>query len=191
MRSPMPATPSKAEVRQAWRAALAQQPSTALAAFDAAIAEQLRPMATPGQTVLAFYPLRSEPDIRPVLHEWLGSGVRLALPRVESDGSAMSAYGVGADIDSLPESRWGVREPDPSLHPSIPPASLDLALVPGVAFTRTGERLGRGGGHYDRFLASLTDRTLTVGVCRPFQLLDDLPREPHDRPVARVVSGLP
>jgi len=62
----------------------------------------------------------------------------------------------------------------------------DLVIVPGVAFTRGGARLGRGGGHYDRLLS--TSPATSIGVAFDIQLVDELPTEPHDRGVDLVVT---
>lgn len=72
---------------------------------------------------------------------------------------------------------------------AIPAARFDLVVVPGLAFDRTGMRLGYGGGYYDAFLAQLRRDALTCGVCFDEQLLDDpLPCSPHDQAVDVVVT---
>ncbi len=72
---------------------------------------------------------------------------------------------------------------------AIPAARFDLVVVPGLAFDRTGMRLGYGGGYYDAFLAQLRRDALTCGICFDEQLLDDpLPRSPHDQAVDVVVT---
>jgi len=76
-----------------------------------------------------------------------------------------------------------VPEEDPD--PQLP----DLVVVPGVAFTADGQRLGQGGGWYDRFLPGTGDHTRTVGVCFSEQIRDELPRESHDVSVDCVISG--
>jgi 5-formyltetrahydrofolate cyclo-ligase len=65
----------------------------------------------------------------------------------------------------------------------VPVADLGPALicVPGVAFSRSGQRLGRGGGYFDRFLAAAGLRAVTAGLAYSFQLLDRLPESPNDR----------
>jgi 5-formyltetrahydrofolate cyclo-ligase len=62
----------------------------------------------------------------------------------------------------------------------------DVVIVPGVGFTRAGARLGRGGGHYDRLLSHCA--ATSIGVAFDIQLVDELPTEPHDRPVDLVVT---
>lgn len=71
-------------------------------------------------------------------------------------------------------------EPDPD--------SLDVVVVPGLAFTHGGHRLGQGGGWYDRFLAGLPDRVVTIGVGFAEQVVVDLPLEPHDVPLDMIVT---
>ena len=80
-------------------------------------------------------------------------------------------------------------EPDPSHCPLVAPEAIDLAIIPGVAFDpETGVRLGRGGGYYDRLLASPGFRAVTVGACFDLQLVAGLPAEEHDQRVDLVVS---
>lgn len=74
-------------------------------------------------------------------------------------------------------------------HNDIPLTSpVDVVLVPGLAFTRDGGRLGRGGGFFDRFLAHRTPRAAKVGVCFNFQIVPSLPLESQDVKVGVVVT---
>lgn len=70
----------------------------------------------------------------------------------------------------------------------VDPADLDVVVVPGLAFTADGRRLGQGGGHYDRLLPRLRPDCLTVGACFAEQLVADLPTEPHDHRVDHVAT---
>lgn len=82
----------------------------------------------------------------------------------------------------------GVREP--SEGEPWPLEDIDLIVVPALAYDRTGHRLGRGGGFYDRFLAQPQVRqAVTCGLGFDVQLLDELPVESHDRPVDMLVAG--
>jgi len=92
-----------------------------------------------------------------------------------------------ADLTTSP---WHpqIREPvDPGAR-VVPPAEIEVILVPGLAFTREGQRLGRGGGNYDRYLALLPASTLKMGVCFALQIVETLPAEPHDQPVDAVAT---
>ena len=73
-------------------------------------------------------------------------------------------------------------EDDPSAD------TVDVVIVPGLAFTADGHRLGQGGGWYDRFLGELHTSCVTIGVCFAEQVLTDLPREPHDVVLDRLVT---
>lgn len=128
--------------------------------------------------IYGFYPLRAEPD-------WLGSdpirSKQIAFPR--TDANLMTYFISGKMIPGAK----GPLEPEDGM-PAPPP---DLILVPGLAFTRDGHRLGRGGGYYDRWLA--TQRGIpTVGICFSCQLVDSLPVESHDLRVDAILteSGL-
>ncbi len=70
----------------------------------------------------------------------------------------------------------------------LDPLELDVVVVPGLAFTPDGRRLGQGGGHYDRFLSRLGPTCITIGACFAEQLVTDLPTEPHDRRVDHVAT---
>lgn len=70
----------------------------------------------------------------------------------------------------------------------LDPALLDVVVVPGLAFTPDGRRLGQGGGHFDRFLPRLRPDCVTVGVAFAEQVVADLPTEPHDVRVQLVVT---
>jgi len=87
---------------------------------------------------------------------------------------------------SLSTDRYQIRTPCPPVEP-IDPKTLDLIFVPGVAFTRDGRRLGRGGGYYDRFLADLPSTTWRIGVCHGVQIRAELPVGNHDIPVDELI----
>jgi len=70
----------------------------------------------------------------------------------------------------------------------VEPTTLDVVIVPGLAFAVDGRRLGQGGGHYDRFLPRLRAECLTIGVCYAEQLVADLPNDTHDVAVHLVVT---
>lgn len=93
--------------------------------------------------------------------------------------------------EQLLTNRYGIGEPDPRLHVGRPAWALDLLLVPLVAFDRYGNRLGMGGGFYDRLLAELGTRPRRpklVGVAYAFQEVVSLPLAPWDQPLDEVVT---
>ncbi len=74
------------------------------------------------------------------------------------------------------------------IGPAVDPTTIDVVVVPGLAFTRDGRRLGQGGGYYDRFLPLLRDDCVTCGVGFAVQIVDDLPSESHDRVLTMVIT---
>lgn len=135
------------------------------------------------RTVALFAPQQREPDVELLWQHAIGKIV--SYPRIVPSG--LSLYSVESSYD-LQSGQFGVREPAADPSRIVLPADVDFILVPGVAFTHTGARCGRGGGYYDRLLASLPSHTCKVGVCFTFQIVDDLPAEPHDVGVNLVVS---
>jgi 5-formyltetrahydrofolate cyclo-ligase len=121
------------------------------------------------QTICAFTALPSEPD---VLTPWPG-GKKIILPRVV--GSNMRLHLVD-NSEVLVAGSFGILEPAPSAPLAL--AKADIILVPGLAFDRSGVRLGRGGGYYDRLLTDFEG--LRVGVCFEESVLEGIPAEPHD-----------
>jgi 5-formyltetrahydrofolate cyclo-ligase len=110
-------------------------------------------------------------------------GKRVAMPRVAGPG-ALTLHEVRAWTDLRPGA-FGIHEPPASLT-ALAPGEADLAIVPALAWTRAGERLGRGGGFYDRLLPALR---LAWGAGFDVQMVAELPLQPHDQRVARVWSA--
>ncbi len=132
--------------------------------------------------VAAFHPLPGEPQIGTLFE---GPAPRRLLPRITGKDLI---FHVIEDEAGLRRGPHGTREPDPERAPEAEPDEVDVCLVPGLAFTPAGGRLGRGGGFYDRFLRSLPEGTVTIGVCFQAQLLPSLPWAPWDLPVASVAT---
>lgn len=113
------------------------------------------------------------------------AGHTIALPRFSTRDAAMEfavhtdPFG-GADLEPGP---FGAMQPGTDAAAVVP----EVLFVPLVGFTAAGERLGQGGGHYDRWLAAHPG-TLAIGMAWDNQLCDTLPGEPHDQPLAAVVT---
>ena len=90
-----------------------------------------------------------------------------------------------SDLSALRSGAFGIPEPGAEL-PCVPPEEIGLALVPGTAFDRSGFRLGRGGGYYDRFLPLV--RGSRTGLCYGAFLLTVLPRTALDVPVDSIIT---
>lgn len=113
----------------------------------------------------------------------LAAGKQLAYPRVESDRLLFLRT---ADPDSLVPGFFNV--PEPVAGEILSAESIDVCVVPGVAFDLGGHRLGYGRGYYDRFLARCPERTRRVGFAYDFQLVDALPAQSHDQLLTMVIT---
>jgi 5-formyltetrahydrofolate cyclo-ligase len=111
-------------------------------------------------------------------------GMRIACPRV-AGGDHLEHHEIRSTND-LVEGAMELLEPDPAHCPKLPVSQIDFVLVPGLAFTRDGHRLGYGRGYYDRLLAQ--SQATAIGLAFDAQLLDELPRETHDRAVDIVIT---
>jgi len=174
---------------RARRAALAAQPR---AEASAALAAHLRASPTwqAAASIAAFVGVRGEPDTLPLLEAALHEQRQLWLPRVLHGPGGLSELVHTPSLDHLAPAGFGLLEPAPrpderTLSPVEAASALDLILVPGLAFTSSGVRLGFGAGHYDRLLAPVEPltRPIRVGIC--FHAFLDppegpLPSQPHD-----------
>ena len=132
------------------------------------------------RTVALFAPLRDEIPLGELAQR---VDCRVVLPRVK--GEEMEFYDYSAA--DMAVGAFGISEPQGEVP--VAAEEIDLMVVPGVAFTRAGDRLGRGKGYYDRYLSREGFRAYCVGVCYEHQVVDELPVEPHDRRMDEVVSG--
>ena len=135
-------------------------------------------------TVMAFVGCKGEPDTDSLFARLAAEGKKLLLPRIE-DGEIVVCSG----NDPLAHSKFGVSEPQ---GPALSPEVVDFVIVPGLAFTQDGYRLGYGSGYYDRFLTRLEKQRPGVpnaAVCFTEQLVDAMPVAAHDVRVQRVVSA--
>lgn len=162
------------------------------AALSQAICAQLsiRIGSTMPPRMLAVYqPRVDEPDIRPFLAAWTKAGGRLCYPRCEVDGLGNPTLHFHEVIDpevDLIQGPFGLWEPKTSLPPVLC-KDMDLMLVPGAAFDRSGTRLGRGKGYYDRFLSGCLS-LVTLAPVFPWQVVDQLPYEPHDIRINALIT---
>jgi 5-formyltetrahydrofolate cyclo-ligase len=96
------------------------------------------------------------------------------------------------NLDELVSGSYGILEPPKSRWNEgarqIDIEQLDMIIVPGVAFDRFGNRLGNGHGYYDRFLARLPPHTPIIAACFESQMFDNIPVDPHDIPIHKVVT---
>lgn len=141
------------------------------------------PQYQTAKTVFCYVSFGSEPLTHALLARMRSDGKRVAVPRCEG-GGVMKAKLISSP-DELQKGMYGILEPS-AAAPEVPFSEISLAVVPCVACDRTGMRLGRGGGYYDRFLESSS--AYSVCLCYEALLMPQVPREAHDRAVNAVVT---
>lgn len=141
-----------------------------------------------GNGVIAVYLASSdEIDLADFIRAMLDRGITVVSPRWNGTTYELAKIRSLSD-DDLRTGPMGILEPS---EPDIEkPERVAAWIVPGLAFTRDGKRLGYGGGWYDRLLAASCGGSLKIGVAHGFQLVDDLPTEPHDILLDRIVTDL-
>lgn len=132
-----------------------------------------------------YFATPQELDLRPFADAIRNRAVRLAAPRWNGRAYELAEW-TGADASALRQGPRHILEPVPSA-PRVSSGAVDVWIVPGLAFTRAGARLGYGGGWYDRMLASAAPESERVGVGYDFQIVGELPAEPHDSAMTKIV----
>lgn len=176
---------SKSDLRQKIRAALEKISPAVRAVESIGLCERLKMQMPSAHAILFFAPLPDELDVWPVLEWSLAGGKIIALPSFDRDENVYLARRIKNPALEIVAGKFGVREPLSSCG-EIPLKHFDLVLVPGVAFDLSGKRLGRGRGFYDRLLELVSG--IKCGVGYDFQLLEEIPTEPHDAKVDFVLT---
>jgi 5-formyltetrahydrofolate cyclo-ligase len=173
---------AKATLRTVLVAGRAGRPAAERAAAADAIAAVLASRLAGAACVAAYVPAAEEPGHGRLPQVLPG---RLLLPVVAEHGRELS----WAEYDGrLAPGRFGLLEPTGPRLPASALASADVVVVPALAVAADGTRLGRGGGYYDRALASARADAALVAVVFDEELLAQLPAGPHDRRMTAVVT---
>ena len=176
---------AKKTLRAQLRSRVAAMPARDRAESDRILCHRFLklPQVAAAGTLLLFWGMGGEPDTRPILEVLWKEGKGVLLPKCLPD-HILEARLVRSPQELVPGT-YGIPEPG-ARCPAVDRSKIDLILVPAVAFDRTGQRLGQGGGYYDRYLADYGGRT--VGLCRDAVLQDHLPVEAHDQGVELVLT---
>lgn len=136
------------------------------------------PLFLQAKTILLYHSLPDEVQTHTFIERW-HPYKRIILPLVKGEELEFRYY---EGKDSLQTGSFGIEEPTGRQIENWD--EIELSIIPGVAFDRTGNRLGRGKGYYDRALSRL--HSYNIGVCFHFQLCPHIPTEPTDRPMHEV-----
>ena len=184
----------KASIRRAMKVRRRGLSVAEKSAADAVVCEKLKARGDIGKMVdspgdgtpLAVY--LASPDeinIDPYIEYMLHAGVEVVAPRWNGKTYELAKL-KGLDEKGLRLGPMGIREP--AVADIVEPKKVSAWIIPGLAFTRGGKRLGYGGGWYDRLLASAPKAAVKIGVAYSFQIVDDLPAEQHDIMLTDIVA---
>ncbi len=146
---------------------------------SAAIARTVAPMLK-GDVIALYTPKATEVDTASIATELVARGVRVAYPRVVA-GTRVLEFAEG----SLASGAFGLLEPS---GPALALHEIAAFVIPGIAFSRDGGRIGWGRGYYDATLAAARPDALRIGLAFDCQLVAEIPREAHDIGVDLVVT---
>ncbi len=186
--------PDKSELRRAMKARRRELAADEKSAADAVICEKLKARLDVGEMIdpfdfgspLAVYlASQEEINIDPYIEYMLRAHVEVVAPRWNGETYELARL-KGLDEKNMRRGPMGIREPvDADI---VEPQKVFAWIIPGLAFTRGGKRLGYGGGWYDRLLVSAPKDAVKIGVAYSFQIVDDLPSESHDIPLSDIVD---
>lgn len=128
-------------------------------------------------TIYGYLSYNQEVRTLPILEQALRDGKRVAVPKIYGDDMRFIYM---TDLSKVEKGYGGI--PEPVADAPVAQDKTALVLMPGLAFTKNGERMGYGGGYYDRFLAQEPNHP-TLALCYDFQIMDCLPTEEYDIPV--------
>lgn len=142
------------------------------------------------KTIAAYWPNRGEISLVTALQYWQSQGKQISLPRIRTQ--QQMTFHPFYSHSKLVRNRFGIMEP--RCQQTIAINQVDIVLMPVVAFDHLGNRLGMGGGYYDRALAFMRQQTwrkkpVLIGIAHDFQQLDFIPTEPWDIPLSLIVTN--
>ncbi|MBO7569823.1 MAG: 5-formyltetrahydrofolate cyclo-ligase [Bacteroidaceae bacterium] len=140
------------------------------------------PRVLDADTILMYHSLPDEVCTHDLIHTLYAQGHTVLLPTVVGNDLTLHVY--EGEYAMSHGSSFGIHESDGALFHDY--SQIDLAIIPGMAFTQQGDRLGRGKGFYDRLLPRL--HCPLIGIAFPFQVLPFIPTEPHDIQMTEVIS---
>ncbi|MAR55740.1 MAG: 5-formyltetrahydrofolate cyclo-ligase [Rickettsiales bacterium] len=142
------------------------------------------PYLSLARSFAGYYPIGSEADILPIYQHMAKFNKPMGLPRIQESGLNLHHWKPGETLEDGP---LGTKQPPPDTPPLLP----EVLLVPLLAFDASGNRLGYGGGYYDRLIQMLRateTAPLVVGVAYGMQEVEALPQEAHDEPLDGILT---
>ena len=140
------------------------------------------------KVVFCFLSTFFEVQTEKIIRESLRLGKQVLVPLLDPEGENLQASRIPSmDIDFV-VGEYGVRQPAPKFRDIVPFSNIDFVVVPGLAFDNLGNRIGYGGGFYDKFFKKITRDVDRVAVSYDFQLFNLVPRSDLDEPVHFLIT---
>ncbi|MTI80283.1 MAG: 5-formyltetrahydrofolate cyclo-ligase [Firmicutes bacterium] len=141
------------------------------------------------QTIMTYVAFNNEVSTWKLMKEALATGKKVAVPYVTKYNTITTSLINNPDSDLILGS-YGILEPKPSEIKPLNPIEIDMVIVPGIVFDKHGNRVGYGGGYYDRFLPHCRTNSIFIALCYEFQIINDLSSvvEEHDQRVHYLVT---
>lgn len=136
-----------------------------------------------GLVFSGYWPIKGEPDLRPLMAELHDAGVTVALPLVETKAAPLT-FRVWTPETRMVRGDWNIPVPPPE----APQVTPDITLAPLVGWSEDGYRLGYGGGYFDRTLAALAPRPRVIGIGFESARLETIFPQPHDIPLDVILT---
>lgn len=124
--------------------------------------------------IMFYYPIKGEVDVREIVRKSLLTK-KVCLPAADLINKQLKIYQIEELDSDVSKGAFGIKEPNKEATKEVDIENIDLVVVPGLAFDCQKNRLGRGGGFYDRFLQKIPNSTKKIGVAFDFQILESLP----------------
>ncbi|KMP25108.1 5-formyltetrahydrofolate cyclo-ligase [Bacillus albus] len=140
---------------------------------------------TEAKTIGITLSMENEVNTYPIIKKAWEEGKKVVVPKCNKGTRTMSFRQI-SNFDQLETVYMNLREPIPALTGEVNADEIDLQIVPGVAYTARGERIGYGGGYYDRYLVHYKGKTLSLAYS--FQMVDHIPVEPFDKNVEKIIT---
>jgi 5-formyltetrahydrofolate cyclo-ligase len=138
--------------------------------------------------IMAYLDFNSEVKTDNIINYFLSQNKKIVVPLSIVDEKKLLLSEIKDIKNEVYIGTYGIREPKPKFIRPVDAKNIDIVIVPAVAYDTNGYRLGYGGGYYDRFLESLRDDCITIGIAFEIQVFDKVPKEDHDAKLNYIIT---
>ncbi len=133
--------------------------------------------------VMVYLSAFNEPETSNIINYLISENIKIVVPISNTEDNTLSLSYI-TDMDNLKKGAYGIYEPIMINQAFVD--EIDIALIPGIAFSKNGDRLGFGKGYYDKFLSDF--KGIKIGLCYDFQICDEIPVSSHDIKMDAIIT---